>query len=272
MLADSHIHLFSNGYKDSGEDELSLYKALMDQYAIECALIVGYEGAPWAMGNNKYIASLLPLNPWMHPLAFVGPADLSINTLKNFQSMGFEGISIYLNSTTEVEALSVVDTSVWEWLTRENWIVSVNSVAQLWLVWLEILKKFPHLIMLISHFGLPEIDTKRTQNKEIESQFHAIAQLLEFENVYLKLSGFYALETEPSPYPFTELNSHIEYVVKTFNPNRLLWGSDFTPVLGSIEFQQTFDHLLDLPAVDPSLLSKILHDNLVNLFNQSPPQ
>ena len=52
MLADSHIHLFENGYQNSGENTLESYLAIIEKFAISRALVVGYEGEPWAVGNN----------------------------------------------------------------------------------------------------------------------------------------------------------------------------------------------------------------------------
>lgn len=114
MLADSHIHLFKNGFEDSRGGELSQYKVLMKKYSINCALVIGYEGSPWASGNNEYIALLLPFNPWMHALGFVRPSDLNVNRLREFDVMGFEGVSLYLSTEFDLDQLFSVDNSTWE--------------------------------------------------------------------------------------------------------------------------------------------------------------
>ena len=98
MLADGHIHLFENGYKNSGENEISLYEDLIKQHTIKCSLVVGYEGESWALGNNAYISSLALNRPWIHPLAFFKPGNLQVSELDNLLKLGFEGITLYIFS------------------------------------------------------------------------------------------------------------------------------------------------------------------------------
>jgi hypothetical protein len=78
MLADSHIHIFENGYKNSGESEISSYEELIKDHSIKCALVVGYEGESWATGNNVYISSLAQTRKWIHPLAFLEVRNLHV--------------------------------------------------------------------------------------------------------------------------------------------------------------------------------------------------
>ena len=102
MLADSHIHLFENGYQNSGENTLETYLAIVEKFAISRALVVGYEGEPWAVGNNAYIANLKLTHSWISPLGFLQASDLSLGKLESLANQGFVGISLYSVSYTHL--------------------------------------------------------------------------------------------------------------------------------------------------------------------------
>ena len=266
MLADGHIHLFENGYKDSGANEISLYEELIKQHSIKCALVVGYEGESWATGNNVYIASLAQTRPWIHPLAFFKPENLQVSQLENLLSLGFEGITLYIFSEQEMADLSAVDDSVWAWLVDHNWMVSVNSKAHCWNLWLDVMSMSPDLILLISHLGLPTVDIGHLTNDDIALELSAIGNLHRYTNVYLKLSGFYALEQEEPIYPYPSLRNYLHYIVNNFDRTRLIWGSDFTPALATVTFTQTFDHFSTLEFLGQIDTNMILHQNLLQLI------
>ena len=266
MLADSHIHLFENGYKNSGEDEVSLYESLMETHSINCALVVGFEGESWARGNNEYIASLAKTKPWLYPLAFLKPEALNLNQLEKFFQSGFTGITLYIFSEADEKNLSLVDEHVWQWLVEHHWIVSVNSKGNRWNPWLRILAFTPQLNLLISHLGLPNVSATNVAVADLETQLSLIHKIFQYENVYLKLSGFYALEPTAPIYPYPTMNYYIQFIVENFDVDRLIWASDYSPALSVVTFPQTFQHFSELSFLKPLDLSKILNQNLQGLL------
>lgn len=266
MLADGHIHLFKNGYKDSGESEISHYEDLIRQHIIECALVVGYEGEYWALGNNTYISSLAQTRPWIHPLAFLQPGNLQVSHLDNLLLLGFEGITLYIFSDLEVTDLLSVDESTWAWLADHKWMVSVNSKGRYWNAWLDVMSRWPQLILLISHLGLPRVDVDHLTIDDIALELSTMRRLHDYMNVYLKLSGFYALEQVQPIYPYPSLRNYLLYIVNNFNLNRLIWGSDFSPALATVTFPQTFEHFSKLDFLKQNEIEMILHHNLMQLI------
>ncbi|TSA47676.1 MAG: hypothetical protein D4R50_02590 [Actinomycetales bacterium] len=266
MLADGHIHLFENGYKKSGENEISLYEDLIKQHTIKSSLVVGYEGESWALGNNAYISALALTRPWMHPLAFFKPSNLQVSELENYLELGFEGITLYIFSDAEVAELGAIDKSVWAWLIDHKWMVSVNSKGSYWNVWLDVLHEWPELTLLISHLGLPRVDADHLTKDDIASELSTIYRLHSYANVYLKLSGFYALEQEDPIYPYPSLRDYLQYIVNNFDRTRLIWGSDFTPALSAVTFPQTFEHLFQLDFLQQNDIEKILYQNMMQLL------
>ena len=266
MLADGHIHLFENGYKDSGAGEISLYEELIKQHSIKCALVVGYEGESWASENNAYISSLAQTRPWIHPLAFFKPSNLQVSELDNLLKLGFEGITLYIFSEQDAADLSAVEDSVWVWLVENKWMISVNSRAHFWDLWLDVMSKWPQLTLLISHLGLPRVDADHLTNDDISIELSTICRLHSYTNVYLKLSGFYALEQKDPAYPYPSLVNYLHYIVDNFDRSRLIWGSDFSPALATVTFAQTFEHFFTLEFLGKFDTDMILHQNLLQLI------
>ena len=268
MLADSHIHLFRDGYKSSQIDELNVYKELMKEFAISSALVIGYEGSTWAEGNNEYLSSILPANPWMHCLGYVRLSDLDQASLLSLEGRGFEGISLYIDTELDQKGLLAVEGSTWNWLVSKKWIISINSRSHLWRLWEGILEEFPDLILLISHLGMPKNDIDSPALIDLQIHFDPIARLMRFENVYLKISGLYALEPTTPVYPYISLNPYLAHVFSHFNPGRLTWGSDFFPAMASVNLRETYEYLKDSDLLNFQTLSGVLHDNLTDLLGQ----
>ena len=266
MLADSHIHLFKNGYKTSGEDEVSIYESLIEEYSIKCALVIGYEGEHWSLGNNAFIASIANSRPWMHPLAFLRPEELKVQRLEGLLSLGFKGISLYLSSDSDEKSLLAVDSTAWKWLGDHHWIISVNSNEGRWDPWLDVMKEFPKLYLLIAHLGSPSLIGRNFTKDAAREQLAPIKRLYEYQNVYLKLSGFYAFEPSHPIYPYPTLDKYLEYLFDDFVIDKLIWGSDFSPSIESVTFPETFEFLSKLPFLESRNLSKIVHLNLLNLL------
>ena len=128
---------------------------------------------------------------------------------------------------------------------------------------MEVLKRNPTLTLLISHIGLITIPTKSTSESEIAIALKTIASLMNFSNVYLKLSGFYALEPSDPIHAYRMLEPYIRYVVEKFSADRLIWGSDFPLALDKVSFRQTFENL---NYIEPLKLKNILEDSLQRLL------
>ena len=156
-----------------------------------------------------------------------------------------------------------IDDEIWQWLVDKKWLISVNSKGDHWLLWMEVLKRNPSLTLLISHIGLITIPTKSTSEDEIAIALKTIASLMNFSNVYLKLSGFYALEPSDPVDAYRLLAPYIRYVVEKFSADRLIWGSDFPLSLDKVSFAQTFENLNSIELLK---LKKILEDNLQRLL------
>jgi predicted TIM-barrel fold metal-dependent hydrolase len=271
--ADAHIHLFHPGYADLlpancrriVPDELTLYTALAERHAITRALVVGYEGQPWALGNNEYLASLLEQHRWIAPTAYAHPAALTPAWLEQRRRQGFIGISLYLFEAADLAGLAAVPAAVWHWLEQHRWLLSVNARGAAWAAWLPILTRHPALRVLVSHLGLPP---RRQVNAAVPADaLGPVVALAAFPAVFVKLSGFYALSDPGHAYPHEAAWPYVATLVAAFGTRRLLWGSDYSPSLEWLSFAQTIDVLGQIPALGATDLPDIVGGTLCSLLD-----
>lgn len=282
---DAHIHLFDPGFTEVlpescrriAPDELTLYRVLAAHHQIEQALVVGYEGEPWATGNNHYIARLAQAHSWIRPLAYVHhPESLTTGELESLAAQGFVGISLYLFDPTDAtqatgsapNRLESVAQPVWEWLVQQRWLISVNSTGQRWRDWLPVLTQHPQLRLLVSHLGLPPRCEAAPSLHGAAERLADVIDLAVAPNVYIKVSGLYALTTPGYDYPHKAAWPYIQVLLERFGVHRLLWGSDFSPALEWVSFPQTRHVPDELPFLNAESRRAICYENLKQLLKE----
>jgi L-fuconolactonase len=273
--ADSHMHLFQPGYADSlpgscrrvQPDEITLYQALSEQFGVQQALVVGFEGEPWASGNNRYLAELAASHAWIKPVAYVDElAQFDVRKLADWQEDAFIGVSMYLLTEPAVSTLSLVPDETWSWLVQERWLVSVNSSGNLWEAWTPILERHPELRLLVSHLGLPRAVAEAPDATTARNELGAVCSLARYPGVHVKLSGFYALSEPRYAYPHRATWPYVEVLLEDYGPSRLLWGSDFSPSVEWVSFPQTVAVLAEMPFLDEEARRGIEGENLLALL------
>jgi predicted TIM-barrel fold metal-dependent hydrolase len=277
IRADAHLHFFRPGYagvlppscRRVEPDEVTLYAALARQYDIRQVLAVGYEGEPWAAGNNRYLAELAAEHGWIRPVAFVdAPAALDAGELERLAGQGFVGLSLYLFQDRPLDALEQAPGDVWGWLERRRWLISVNSRGQRWAAWETILARHPDLRLLVSHLGLPPALERPPSAAAAREALGPVLELARFGGARIKLSGFYALTTPGYDYPHRAAWPYVELLLEAFGAARLLWASDFSPSLEWVSFPQTFGLLAHMPFLGEADRRLIEGENLLGLLHE----
>jgi L-fuconolactonase len=272
--ADAHIHLFEKGFAGSFAgrpgvrlDEPACYASLASDYGVSQALVIGYEGAPWCVGNNDWLAQRVREYKWIRPLAYVDPRHPpSLLELERRQAQGFVGISLYVFDAEVQEALTRLPEAFWSWLVERRWLVSVNSQAPYWATWRPILQRHGELRLLVSHLGLPPKVSRAPSKPQADEALREVLALASFPGPRVKLSGFYAL-TEPGyDYPHVAAWPYVEALLTTFGVERLLWASDFSPCLDLLTFPQTFGLFAHMPFLDETKRRAIEGENLLGLL------
>ena len=276
--ADAHLHFFSPGYvaglpescRRVQPDEVTLYAALAQQHDIAQVLAVGYEGQPWAAGNNRYLAGLAASHEWIRPVAFVhDPASLDVAALEQLARSRFVGLSLYLFDEPVLQSLSQVADATWAWLAERRWLISVNSRGERWAAWAPILEHHPSLRLLVSHLGLPPAVERAPDEAAARAALASVLGLARFAEVRVKLSGFYALTSPGYDYPHQAAWPYVAALLAAFGAERLLWGSDFSPCLEWLSFPQTLGLLAQMPFLGGADRGRIEGANLLALLEET---
>jgi len=258
-LADAHIHLFEHGFpvtplaEDGPHAELAAYERLRDEFGIEHALVVGYEGASFGTGNNRYIRHLATTRPWMSTVAHLPAAETSAITLAQVFDAGHVGVSLYLLNGADTAAVRGWPASSWAVLERAAAVVSLNAAPAAHADAAAIARRHPQVRFVWSHLGLPGPGAAPASLTDMLAT-------AELGNCWVKLSGGYAIDragTSDAAGPI------VSAVLGAFGASRVVWGSDFAPVLRHSGFADT---LRPLAALDPEVRAAVGRDSLLALL------
>jgi L-fuconolactonase len=103
-LADSHLHLFRDGFPGGyGHGpyglghEIDAYERFRQAHGIAAGLVVVYEGDEIEEDNNAYVRALAATRPWMSTVAYVEPdAAPDAAAIDALMDQGHVGITLYL--------------------------------------------------------------------------------------------------------------------------------------------------------------------------------
>ncbi|RIJ77291.1 hypothetical protein D1871_07825 [Nakamurella silvestris] len=266
--ADAHIHLFETSFDDSQaerhpEGELAHYESLRRQYSISDALVIGYEGDARFAGNNEYVRRLSESRSWIRPMAHVVPSADG-DRAAVLVDRGFVGLSIYVDP---VESASG-DWKAWaaDVLAAAGALdvpVSLNAPAASHSTVMELLDGRRDVRVMLSHLGLPGPGPDPGS-----PELAATRELLTEHGCWVKLSGTYAGAPVGERDPNRATVAWVDWLLDRVGPTRLMWGSDFSPALGRMTFEETI-LLPSLAAVGTSELEQIYGGNLRALLRSS---
>lgn len=124
----------------------------------------------------------------------------------------------------------------------------------------ELAKRFPQLTILIHHMGHPKILEPETLSEILKTAI--------YDNVHVKVSGFYACSTQPAwDYPLVDVQPTAHALYQRFGAQRLLWGSDYPVCSQFHSHRQSIEivrhHCRFIPSHDMDL---IMGENLAQLL------
>ena len=272
-LADSHIHLFENGYASSFTarpgvtvDEPACFDSLVQEHNLQAALVVGYQDKD-SPRNNEFLAAINGRHDWLFPVAHHDFSQvMSVDSLGAWHSQKFCGVSFYIFGDENRAALAAIPTECWDWLEHHNWLISVNSKGDDWGAWKPILEQFPQLRVVVSHLGLPPKVALPVPEEEARAAMQPVLDLAAFPGVHVKLSGFYAISDPGHDYPHRAAWPYVQALADSYTTDRLLWASDFSPCLDWLSYPQTFDVFGHMPFFDDAGIERIIGGNLLKLL------
>jgi predicted TIM-barrel fold metal-dependent hydrolase len=246
-LADAHLHLFSPGFSErydegwASTDELARYEAFRAVHGIERGLVAGMELGPFK-GNNDHLAELAAGNPWMAPLAFV-PVDPGRTELAGRWEQGFAGVSLYAVEPGDGERLGAWPDDLVAELNGHRAVVSVNALPGVSAGLERFVDRADGCTVLFSHLGLPGAVRVAPPPAEAAERLAHVLRLAGRPHVGVKLSALYAATDPPHAWPHEPARPFVRALLERFGPERLYWGSDASPALQFVSFDQTVDVL-----------------------------
>jgi len=103
-----------------------------------------------------------------------------------------------------------------------------------------IAERHPGLQLIIDHMGVNLAITKEGRTAEVIG--HAVA-LAKYPNVSIKMSNLVNASLEP--YPFRDLNDHLQRVFDAYGPRRCHWGTDLTAGYARATWSQRVTHFTE---------------------------
>lgn len=220
IRADAHAHLSAkSGFSEvlGGGDEVAIYLSLRQRAGISETLVVGYDRGTHA-GNSEEILGLARTHPGLYPAAFLETrARPAMELIAEGIERGYAGWSMYLDDTGLDEWRSS-DRSAWG--TLSTGVLSVNVAAENTASLSRVLAATGDIPILVSHVGLPGARPPR-------AALAALAALSNDPRLHIKISGLYAIDPLPGHPGAREA---VRMIADEFGTDRLLWGSDFSPV------------------------------------------
>lgn len=244
--ADAHIHLFKNGYQAQYDEgfarnaELSCYEALRQEHNIEKALIVGFEGQPQFVGNNRNLVSWGKNHSWMAPLCYINCQRIpSMTTLRK----PFVGVALYIDNSDDIEYITHWPPRFYHMFNARRAIISINTSPAMLRKLAPFVEKLNRCSFLISHLGLPGRFAKAPSAAATTKAMQPLCDLAKYPNVMVKVSGFYGVSEPSWDFPHCSTLPIVRAIYEAFGARRLLWGSDFSPCLASVSFVQSVETL-----------------------------
>jgi L-fuconolactonase len=274
-IADSHMHLFRNGYAGvygrspaGTDDEVTAYEAFRSVHNIVTALAVGYEDAQIDPSNNSHLRDLAQARQWMVTVAFVaaGPPPAP-GCLERLLAAGHRGISLYLNDAAAAESVAEWAPSTWALLEEHRAIVSLNLGSQAIPVVSSLAARYRGCSFAISHLGDPGSFRDTPTAADAENLIRPLLSLSAHGNTYVKISGLYAVSNPSYDYPHPQATPFVRLLLDAFGPDRCMWGSDFSPCLDHVSFEQVINpvQLSGLPEHD---YARVMGGNLIDLVGR----
>lgn len=224
MIVDTHVHV--------GTGQYVLVEELLgqlDTWGVEKAVLVQYRRGCGPIGNtdNTYISECVRKYP--SRLVAVGIVDWTKNDAPQrleywVKTHGIQGIRIDGNALSP----DPDKYAIWRKAAQLGAITSVSGkldgISQ-------IAKEFPTLSIHVEHTGMPNINGDR------------VLALAEYPNVFVKFSVLGLQRISNISYPHKDAQLFFEKVYQLFGSKRIMWGSNYPPVLSEEGYAKTLRFL-----------------------------
>jgi predicted TIM-barrel fold metal-dependent hydrolase len=252
MIVDAQVHLWAQETTErpwikggSGAphlpDPLTYQRmlGLMDDAGVDRVIIVP---PSWAGDDNAHALEAAQRHP--DRFAVMGLIALdrpeSKNLIPSWKSkFGMLGIRLPFNYD---RASWMADgTADWLWPAAEDADIPVMIFAPDTPEMIgQVARQHPRLRIIVDHMGLA---TRGPEFRRIRERLDLIVSFACLPNVAIKLSALPDFSGEP--YPFRDMNEHVQRVVSAFGPRRCFWGTDVSHSRGRYAYRQYVRHFME---------------------------
>lgn len=254
---DTHVHLWEKPWEGcavgtlrSGKlDQYNVLLKLMEKNGIERACIVAANSAEEPK-NNEFVAELCR----KHPKQFVMMSEFPLlspdrdrlleRTIKEWPAIGFR-YGVPRNESPDTWS-DPDHGRFWQRANEAKMCVALNLAPHQSAKLAPLVQRCPDIRWLIDHMGRPKHDMT-------DEQYRPVLDLAKYPNVFVKVSGFYAFTADAVEYPYADLHRFVIALRDAFGAKRLMWASDYPPVLEFSSYEQTYSclrHVKDLSETD----------------------
>lgn len=248
-IIDAHIHLlekpwsrlFNNAHIKVGPGgEVRLFEEYRRAFGIEGAFVIGHEDRR-QLRNNAYVRSLANHRRWIHSFGHVlaNPATM-LRRARELARDGHFGLSCYLDRQDSADWLASESMDpFWDFLQARRMPISFNLSAFQCRPLGEVCTVHRDVRILVSHMARPKVIKGKLDKRD----YAPLLALADHPGVYVKLSGFYAYTSDGWRWPQRELFVVVDQLRSAFGARRLLFASDFAPVLEYNTYRQALELL-----------------------------
>ncbi|HEU0207040.1 MAG TPA: amidohydrolase family protein [Pseudolysinimonas sp.] len=285
-VADSHCHAwevwpYSVDVPDpSTRGSIDQLMSELDAHHVERALVVCASIGPGdetPRDNNEYVARAAAEHP--NRISYVvdidsewSPHHHQAGAVDRVEAMlaahpHAVGISHYLGADDDGWLRTDEAVGFFSSLSTRSLVASVSCPPSRLRDLTELAVALPDVTFLIHHMGW-----LRAESSTLQTDLEALLAASSFSNVYVKISGFHYASRENWNFPYLDTGPILRAIVSTFDPTRLLWGSDFPASQGKVTYRQALAAPATLlPGLTDLQLDGLMGDNLVALLDRAAP-
>ena len=239
-VVDAHVHVLDNfasmaPFEGNGRYDRLLH--LMDGCGVDKAVMLPVVGDS-SPNNNKECADLAR----SYPDRLVTLTDVSLHEPDAAERVGRArdefgalGTSCYPSTPDLKWMLEPASEPLWEAYKANDLVCNLQLTPPNYPVLLELARRYPEIRFASNHMGLPgSLDPE-------DATYGGLMEAASLPNLFVKVSGFYAAADTPWDFRDPRALGYFSRLVKGLGPDRLLWGSDWSPVGNHLTYRQSLE-------------------------------
>lgn len=239
MIIDSHVHVWSGNVtrypynpalmileKSNLQGSIELLTKTMDERGVEKAVIVQPHQYLY---DHRYVRDCLRRFPGKFAaIALVDPHSPNApeNVKRLVETERFSGFRLPFSREKEPWSLTRKDQDpLWQCVQDvDATIVALMKNCEQIPILEVMVQRFPRVRVVIDHMAFPN-----GREKPPYPTFSNLLRLAQYPNVFVKVSNLTMASHEP--YPHSNVHQFVRMLYDAFEPQRLMWGSDWPLIL-----------------------------------------